>query len=66
MEIQKAFGAPPGTHGRAVARENVRVELQVDRQVPELAQSGKWHSSVFLMIARATPPTNRKQLNIIQ
>lgn len=46
VEIQKASGAPPGIHGRAVARENIRVELQVERQVPQLAQSGRRHFSI--------------------
>jgi len=51
VEIQKASGASPGIHGRAVARENIRVELQVEGQVPQLAQSGRRHFLIVLHVA---------------
>lgn len=38
MKVEEASDAPSGAHGGTVARENVRVEPEVPRKVPKLAQ----------------------------
>ena len=38
MVVEEASDAPSGARGRTIARENVRVEPEVLRKVPELAQ----------------------------